>query len=71
MCEVGALGCPHWSCAESIDKCRGEKGVELRVELRRNVDGVAEDAHHHGPLHRHLFDHDGGDEHAGEDDGCI
>ena len=58
MCEVGALGRPHWSCAESIDKCRGEEGVELGVELRRNVGEVAEGARHHSPLHRHLLDHD-------------
>ena len=69
--EVGALGRPHGCSPESKHKGCGQEGVELGVELGGDVGGVAEDAHHQSPLHRHLLDHDGGDEHAGDGEGCV
>ena len=69
--EVGALGRPHRCRAKPKNKGGGEEGVELRVELSGDVGGVAEDAHHQSPLHRQLVNHDGGQEHAGEDQGGV
>ena len=46
-------------------------GCHLRVELRRNVGGVADDSYHHGPLDGQLGDHQGGDEEAGDDEGGV
>ena len=69
--KIGALGRPHGSSPQTKDYCCRKKCVELRVELRGDVGGVAGDADHQGPLHRQLLDHDGGDEHAGEDQGRV
>ena len=71
LCKVGALGGPHRSCTKTEHKGGGEEGVELGVELGGDVGGVAEDAHHQSPLHRQLVNHDGGEEHAGEDQGGV
>ena len=71
LCEVGTLGGPHWCCTKPKHKGGGQKGVELWVELGGDVGGVAEDAHHQSPLHRQLVNHDGGEEHAGEDQGGV
>ena len=69
--EVGALGRPHGCSPESKNKGCGQEGVELGIELSGDVGGVAEDAHHQSPLHRQLVNHDGGEEHAGEDQGGV
>ena len=69
--EVGALCSPQRRRTEPENNCGGEEGVVLGVELGGDVGGVAEDAHHHGPLHRHLLDQDGGDKHAGEGECSI
>ena len=69
--KIGALGRPHGSSTKTKDYCCRKKCVELGVELRGDVGGVAGDADHQGPLHRQLLDHDGGDEHAGEDQGGV
>ena len=40
-----------WGEALTKDEGGWDEGVELGVELGRNVEGVAEDADHQGPLH--------------------
>ena len=69
--KIGALGRPHGSSPKTKDNCCRKKCVELGVELRGDVGGVAGNADDQGPLHRQLLDHDGGDEHAGEDQGGV
>ena len=71
LSEVGALGRPHWGRSKTENNCSGEESVELWIELGADVGGVAEDARNQSPLHCHLLDHDGGDEHAGEDQGGV
>ena len=44
--EVGALGAPHGGRAHAEDDGAGDERVELRVELRADVRGVAEHGEH-------------------------
>ena len=71
LVEVGALGRPQRSSSKTQDQSSGDESVELGVELRRHVGGVAEHAHHQGPLHLQVLDEDGGHEHAGEDEAGV
>ena len=67
LCEVGTLSCPQGSSTQSQYKSCWDQGVEFWVELCCNVEGVAKDGDHQGPLHLQLLDHDAGQKHGGED----
>ena len=71
LSEVGALGRPEGGRPHPQDEGGGQEGVERGVELGRDVGGVAEDAHHQGPLHLQLLDEDAGHEAAGEDEAGV
>ena len=69
--EIGALGRPHGSSTKTKDEGGWKECVELGVELGRDVGGVAEDAHHQGPLHLQLLDQDARHEAAREDEAGV
>ena len=71
MREVGALGAPHGCRAQPEDDGGGDEGVVLRVELPRHVGRVAEHAHDERPLGGEAPDEEGGQEHAGDDQGAV
>ena len=71
LCEIGTLGGPHWCCTKTKHKGGGEKGVELWVELGRDVEGVAEDAQHQRPLHLELLDEEARHEAARDDQAGV
>ena len=41
------------------------------IEVSKGVGDVAGHADHHGPLTAQVLDHDGGQEHGGDDDGGV
>ena len=71
LCQVGALCAPHGRRPETEDDGTGDEGVESGVELGGDVGGVAEHAHHHGPLALEPLDDRRGEEHAGDHQGGV
>ncbi len=69
--QVGALGRPHRGCSEAEhDPCRYQR-VELRIELCRDVNRVAEHGKHDRVLDGQVVYEERREEHAGQDEACV
>ena len=71
LCEVAALGYPAGGGPHAQHHRRGHQRVELGVELRRDVEAVAEDAQHQAPLDPQPPDEEAGQEAGGEDEAGV
>jgi hypothetical protein len=69
--HIDALCTPHGRRGQPHDNCCRHQRVEGRVELCRDVGGVAEHACDNCPLGSQQIDGDGDEEDGGEDQGGV
>ena len=71
MCQVSALGGPERSCADSEKNGSRDERDESWVELSRDVENVAQHAHHDRPLCRPFLNEECGEEHGRDHKGSV
>ena len=61
----------HRCCSQSEHDGAGYERCERRIELSADVGAVAKLTQHQRPFASDGLNHPGGDEHAGQDYGCV